>query len=263
MTTLHFAHANGFPAGSYQTLFGYFPSHWNVLAKPQFGHDSRFPVSTNWHKQVDELITYLDDNAVREPIFLVGHSFGAILSYMVACCYPQRVKGLLMLDPPIIYGVKSVALRAAKVFGLMDRITPAKLARIRRTHWDIADNLEAYFAAKPLFSPLDERSIKDYVRSATTVEGKYRKLTFDHNVEADIFRHFPHNLNQFNGQLQCPSTLIAGTASSVSKPASRSKFVKRNGIKLEMFEGGHLFPMESPEAVAARIAATLKQWGAD
>ena len=49
MTPIVFAHANGFPAGTYRALF----EQWRaagrtVHALDRFGHDPRFPVSSNW-----------------------------------------------------------------------------------------------------------------------------------------------------------------------------------------------------------------------
>ncbi len=260
MTTIHFAHANGFPAGTYQTLFNALPSSWRILANLQFGHKPDFPVAGNWAGQVDELIAYLDSSGVSEPVWLVGHSFGAVVSFMAACRYPQRVRGLVMLDPPLIYGLRRYLVKSAKLLNMMDSITPSKLAKIRRTHWHKDDDLEAYFAAKSLFKAMDERCIRDYVTSASKIEGDKRRLTFSRDVEADIFRHFPHDLKRYAGKLQCPALLLAGSQSKVTRPSERSRFAKDNGIKVDMFPGGHMFPLEKPEEVAATITATIENW---
>ena len=52
----HFAHANGFPAESYKTLFSYLPASWQRLSVDKFGHSSRWPVNNNWKNQAAELI---------------------------------------------------------------------------------------------------------------------------------------------------------------------------------------------------------------
>ncbi|OFC72658.1 alpha/beta fold hydrolase [Alteromonas confluentis] len=260
MTIIHFAHANGFPAATYKTMFNRLPESWQILANPQFGHCVEFPVSQNWMYQVDELIHYLDRCDVDEPVWLVGHSFGAVVSFLTACRHPEWVKGVIMLDPPLVYGVKRYVVQSAKWFNLMDNITPSKLARIRRTQWHKEDDIEGYFAAKKLFRTMDKRCIRDYVNSATRVEGAMRRLTFSNQVEADIFRHFPHNLKKFAGKLKCPGLLVGGTDSHVSSSADRARFAKDNGIEVKMYAGGHMFPLEDPEGVAALITATLKGW---
>ena len=46
---LVFAHANGFPAGTYRTLFeAWRAAGFTVHALPKVGHDPRFPVTSNW-----------------------------------------------------------------------------------------------------------------------------------------------------------------------------------------------------------------------
>lgn len=261
MPTLHFAHANGFPAQSYTSLFNALPDDWTVIAKPQFGHHPGYSVAGNWESQVDELADFLAKQVGDEPVWLVGHSFGAVLSFMLACRTPHRVQGLVMLDPPIVYGFNRYFIKLAKALGLMDKITPSKLAKIRRTHWSKQDNVEAYFAGKALFKNMDKRCIRDYVNSATAVEGEYRKLTFMRDVEADIFRHFPHHLNSYKGRLRCPALLVQGNDSSVSRRSDVDRFTRDNNIARAYIDGGHMFPLEIPEQVAELIAATLRQWG--
>ena len=261
MPTLHFAHANGFPAQSYNTLFNALPEEWTVLAKHQFGHHPDYTVAGNWESQVDELADFLTHQVGDEPIWLVGHSFGAVLSFMLACRFPHRVKGLIMLDPPIVYGFNRHFIKLAKALKLMDKVTPSKLAKIRRTHWSKKDDVEAYFAGKALFKNMDRRCIRDYVNSATAIDGEYRKLTFRRDVEADIFRHFPHHLNSYKSRLRCPALLVQGLDSNVSRRSDMEKFIRENSISRSYFDGGHMFPLEKPERVAELIAATLRNWG--
>ena len=53
---LVFSHANSYPAGCYRLLFEQWrAAGWQVHALPKFGHDRRFPVSSNWPRLVDEL----------------------------------------------------------------------------------------------------------------------------------------------------------------------------------------------------------------
>ena len=68
--TLHFAHANGFPSGSYRKMFAALPEDYQVMAIEKFGHSSRFPVSNNWDMQADDV-------AGSEHRIQVGNSFEA------------------------------------------------------------------------------------------------------------------------------------------------------------------------------------------
>ncbi|MGL6109478.1 MAG: alpha/beta hydrolase [Rubrivivax sp.] len=71
-----FAHANGFPAGTYRVLFQRWrQAGYQVLAPDKFGHDPRFAVSNNWPQLRDQLIHFIDSECAA-PVHLVGHSLG-------------------------------------------------------------------------------------------------------------------------------------------------------------------------------------------
>ena len=57
--SFHFAHANGFPAGSYSAMFSALHDHFHRLHVERFGHDPQLPVNGNWRNQVQELIKHI------------------------------------------------------------------------------------------------------------------------------------------------------------------------------------------------------------
>ena len=262
--SFHFAHANGFPAASYNTLFSALPKSFNRLHVEKFGHDPEFPVNANWHNQVRELIKHVKSaNTVSNGVYAVGHSFGAVISYMAACEEPELFRGLIMLDPPLVTGPMSHIFRIAKKTPLIDKLTPAKLAQTRNTQWPSHTDMVAYFQSKGLFRNMDKRCVRDYVHSVTQTKGDYTSLTFRADVEAELFRNVPHNLSKYKGKLKCPALLVTGTDSNVCKPAMYQRLMKQNKIEHKCMPGGHMFPLEHPEAVADLISATLLEWNAN
>ena len=94
--SFHFAHANGFPAGSYNAMFSALPKNFNRLHVERFGHDPQFPVNGNWRNQVHELIKHVrKENTDSRGVFGVGHSFGAVITYMAACEAPELFLSLI------------------------------------------------------------------------------------------------------------------------------------------------------------------------
>jgi pimeloyl-ACP methyl ester carboxylesterase len=257
----HFAHANGFPSGSYKTLFSNLPKELDLFALDKFAHNPKFPLDDNWHNPTTELIDYIEQNADR-PVVAIGHSFGGVISYIACCKRPDLFSGLIMLDPPLITGLARHVFRFAKKNALINKITPAKLTLRRKKQWHKDDDLVAYFSARALFKNMDKRCIQDYIDSVTMLKGDERKLIFDTDIESNIFRTIPHNLPDYYGKLQCPAALITARYTDVCVPRLRNPFLRANPSiqHIEFKQGAHMFPLEHPKQVAHLIGEVLADW---
>jgi pimeloyl-ACP methyl ester carboxylesterase len=257
---VHFAHANGFPALSYQQIFKQFPDDFELHALPKFAHSERFPVNANLGNQVAELIDYLKNN-VAQPVYVVGHSMGALVSFMAACERPDLIKGVIMLDPPIASGLSRVIFKLLKYSPFFDKFTPAGKAKSRCQSWPLGTDLVAYFKVKGLFKNFKLECIQDYVSAAIDeVEGKLQ-LNFDAQIETSIYRNVPHTMNQYYKRLSVPGLLVTGGNSDVCVPSLLGTFVKKSKIEHLIFEGGgHMFPLEKPQQVANIITDRIRLW---
>ncbi len=259
---LHFAHANGFPAGSYKGLFTALEERFRVTAVPQFGHDPHYPVEDNWQALVEELIWHLTQ-VDQGPAIGVGHSFGGVITYMAACQAPWLFKGVILLDPPLVAGPVAPMVRLAKRTALIDRITPAGVTRYRARRWPKGKDLVAYFRKKALFAGMSDESIGDYVQAAVCQEDPdYQRLRFKPEVECRIFRTVPTNLGRYAGKLRCPSMLVTVKGSEACKPVCYRPFLRQNPVmQHKQIEGlGHLFPLQAPQAAAEMIIDIVGAW---
>lgn len=258
---VHFAHANGFPAGSYKKLFDYLPSEFEIIAIDKMAHNPRYPLNDNWENQVAEMIEFVEQNkGSHHKVVAVGHSFGAVVSYMSACLRPDLFSGLIMLDPPLITGLARYIFRFAKGNRLINKITPAGITVLRNRKWHAEHDLHHYFAKKALFKDFDPDCIKDYVTSVTKLHEGHLHLSFDVDTEANIFRTIPHNLPSYAGKLKVPGVLITGKHTDVCVPTLRKPFLRANPqiSHIESKKGKHMFPLEYPLEVADLIAESIK-----
>lgn len=257
---LHFAHANGFPAGSYQQIFNQLPDDFEVHALTKFAHSQRFPVNANLSNQVAELVDHLEQK-VTKPAYVVGHSMGAVLSFMTACDRPDLIKGVIMLDPPIASGLARIVFRLLKYSSLIDKLSPAGKAKVRCQSWPLGADLVAYFKAKALFKNFKLECIQDYVSAAIDKRDGKLHLNFDAQIEASIYRNVPHNLNKYYHRLSVPGLLVTGSLSDVCIPSLLGTFVKKSKIEHLILEGvGHMFPLEEPLQVAKIITDRIRLW---
>lgn len=263
-TTINFVHANGFPSGSYQTLFSYFPSNINVIALDKYGHNPEYPIKNNWKCLVDELVHFVKSQQKNnEKIVCVGHSFGGVISFMAACLHPELFKGVIMLDPPVITGPTALAIKLIKNTRYIDKFSPSGKAMNRRTQWPLGTNITETFSQRTLFKNFDERTLSDYVSSGVIERNNQLELVFDASIEAEIYRNLPTNLSQFKNKLTVPATVIYGENTDVFPNPRRifNRFAKQNEkITIKTVPGGHMFPMERPEETATLIESIIKEF---
>jgi len=246
---IHFAHANGIPAASYQPIFDALAPH-QVIFNPQFGHNPSFPYTDNWQYLADELLDYLDQHA-DEPVVAVGHSLGSVISFIAACKQPERFKGVLMLDPPLLWGRLSWAFRIAKLIGRSDHLTPAGKSKFRRRSWPSREEAMSYFASKKLFrfEPSCFDSFCDVVVKPDAKGGV--ELTFDVDVEVGIFRNTPMNLKSYRPPGNIPIKVVHADRSDASMEYCIIPFCRYFGLQRQVIEGQHMFPLQQPDKTVA------------
>jgi len=271
MSLIIFSHANSFPASTYRALFKSLRARGHaVRAVDKFGHDPRYPVTSNWPHLVQQLADFAtpEIEAHGRGAWLVGHSLGGFLSLMCAARHPrlggQPVRGVVLIDSPVLGGWRARTLELIKRTQLVGSVSPGKVSRKRRDTWPDADAAMAHFASKKAFAAWEPQVLQDYISHGTHDEidahgQQHRTLDFSRDVETAIYNTLPHNLDRLlrRHPLQCPVGFIGGTRSLEMKQvgmAMTHRLVGREHPKrLVMLEGTHLFPMERPLETAAAI----------
>ncbi len=264
-----FSHANGFPAGTYRQLFETWRAAGHrVLAIERYGHDSAYPVTSNWPHLRDQLVHFIQREAAGEPVHLVGHSLGGFLSLMVASRQPALVRSLVMLDSPVITGWRAHSLQMVKALRLVQRAGPGRISQRRRWQWPSAEAAHAHFAAKHNFARWAPEVLADYIRAGTEPDEAARRdpatpeavrLAFHREVETKIYNSLPHHLGRLlrRRPVRCPAGFVAGAQSVEVRQVGLAATRALVGERFEWVEGSHLFPMEKPAETAAAVLRLL------
>jgi pimeloyl-ACP methyl ester carboxylesterase len=261
--TLVFSHANGFPAGTYRQLFDLWRQRgWQVLALERFGHDPRYPVTSNWSRLRDQLLHFIDREA-PEGAHLVGHSLGGLLSLLAASRRPDLARGVVLLDSPVITGWRAHSVQVLKRSRLIGRVSPGRISQMRRQHWPDRASVAAHYGSKSLFARWAPGMLDDYIAcgivDADPATGGGVTLAFDRAVETRIYNTLPHHLGALlqRHPLRCPLAFIAGTRSQEVRTGGLGPAHGLAGERFAWIEGTHLYPMERPVETAEQVLTLL------
>ena len=263
---LVFAHANSFPAGTYQVLIAQLEARGHrVYTVDKFGHDAHYPVTDQWPHLVEQLrdcARQVQQRTGQTP-YLIGHSLGGLLSLMCAARHPSLARGVVMLDSPVVTGWKARALRLIKRSpALRQRVMPSAVSARRRVHWDSHEHALSHFAAKRKFARWDQRVLHDYLHAGLCPHAQGGvELSFDRHIESHIYDTVPHGLGRLLREhpLQCPVAFIGGTRSRELRQVGLSGLRRLPGLRLRMVEGSHLYPMEQPAQTVQLVCELLDE----
>ncbi len=249
MKKIHFSHANGFPAKSYDYFFSHLP-YTEIDSINTMGH-SNYPIRRNLSFLRDELIEYISRNN-QEPIIGVGHSSGGAATLFAAAKRPELFEQVILIDPVALGGRKRFAIELSKKMGLWKRFSPVNKASKRRNQFKDHEEASDYYSQKALFKNFHPNSYKHYIEHGLKLVDEGYELVFSPQVEAEIFNnvptHIPKDLSQVKG------TILYAKYSNIFGQSDINWWKKKHPhFDLICFDGYHLFPFEQPEAAAKAI----------
>jgi hypothetical protein len=164
----------------------------------------------------------------------------------------------------VIAGWRAVLWRLAKLGGIGSRLSPARFSERRRNVWPDRDAAYQHFIAKPIFAAWAPGVLSDYLEHGLKPHPDGVQLRFSRDVETAIYNSLPHHMGSIvRNRFPVPVGFIGGTSSVELGQAGIGATRRLVGDNLVMVEGGHLFPMESPQLTALKtremIARLLRQ----
>lgn len=255
---LHFAHATGMHGGLYARMLTPLADRFRIVASDSRGHGRSpgGPVAerVEWDDFAADLLAVIDTVDAGAPWLLAGHSMGGAVSLLAAAARPDRVAGLVLLDPPFI---PFAAARAARGAGQVIANPMADQAGKRRANFPDVPTVRAAYHGRGVFRSWSDADLNAYLADGLSASGEGVTLACPPAWEAATFRGVSHHIEAALARLERPFALIAGETGSAVPAAEFGIFAAHPCcVSAQRLPGTtHFVPLERGDAVRDAIIA--------
>jgi len=258
---LHFAHATGMNAQLYAQLLAPLAGDFAITASDARGHGlTRLPADpaalTSWDDFADDLNRLLDVIDGGANWILAGHSMGAAVSILAAAQRPDRVAGMVLIDPAMLPFDVAAAVRA----GAAIPNPMADQAAKRRSHFASRADARAAWHGRGVFRTWADADLDAYIAGGMIDTADGAALACTPAYESATFRSVSSHIEPAMAALHCPFILLAGEQGSTVRDAELAAFAGHPAcVRAERLAGTtHFLPLERPEQVEAAIRAVSR-----
>jgi pimeloyl-ACP methyl ester carboxylesterase len=256
----HFLHGNGFCAGTYTPFIRYLVDDLHILASDVRGHGGSDQLKVERVRHWDifaEDLKILIEQKMSPPVIGIGHSLGAVTTYIAAAKYPHLFCGIVLIDPVILPRRLLWLLAALKFLGLRGALPLARMARRRRRIFKSKQEALRLFAAgRGIFKNWSKEFVQAYLECGLLEKDeKTAVLKCDPELEAQIFESIPLNVWRYAKKIKCPVLAIRGELSDTffADAAQRLGGIIADYELQTIQHSGHFPTMEKPQESARLI----------
>ena len=256
----HLLHANGFCAGTYSPFVKYLLNDLHIIAGDVRGHGgSDLPDIQrvhHWNIFADDLKTLIDQ-AMSPPVIGLGHSLGAVTTYIAAATYPHLFSAIILIDPPIFPRRMLWLIAVMKWLGLAGKIPLARGARRRKkTFQGKKEALKRFASGRGIFKTWSQEFVEAYLECGLLEkDSETAILKCDPELEAQIFESIPLDVWKYADKVSCPVLAIRGELSDTFRVDAAERLKRKIAdCELETIaNAGHFVPMGKPKECARII----------
>ena len=260
---LHFSHATGMHAGLYARMLAPLATQFRIVASDARGHGGSAGGDVGdrieWETFANDLLVLVDAVDPVAPWLLAGHSLGGAVSLLAAVARPERVAGLVLVDPPFIpFAMARVALAAGQT---MPNPMADKAGK-RRADFASVAAARAAWHGRGVFRSWSDADLDAYLEGGLRPSADGVTLACTPAWEAATFRGVSHRIEAALATLDRPFALVAGEVGSTVPPEEFAIFAAHpRCVSAQRLAGTtHFVPLERGDAVhdaIVRVADTV------
>lgn len=258
---IYFAHANGYPPGSYQPIIDALAKDNQVvsyLQRPLWQPTPDHKELKNWHQLTADVIAFFEQNNMRNVV-AVGHSLGSVTAFMAAQKRPDLIKALVMIEPVTLPWFFCWLTRVFPAV-IKKRVTIVNKALNRPNRFNSMQAAFDFHRRPRAFKRISDENLMHFIRAGITKKDEEEFcLSYPRAWEAQVYA----TATYFRGQLRrskLPVLALRGAHSdTISANFWHSWKQNKNHQFVEFETAGHLLPLEEPEAVIEHILPFIEQ----
>jgi proline iminopeptidase len=236
----------------YMDLLSAETAGWRTIRYQQRGHapsptDGPFTIE----QHLADLETVLDAAGIERAVIL-GHSWGGHLALQAALVFPDRIRGLVLVDP---FGTTDDGGAVAMATALNERIPPALRDRAEAVDARLANGEVTDAVGTEFLAVRWPGYFADPAAAPPLPEGMALAMTCNAETTSDVFASMAEGFGDRLKEVVVPVQLVLGQASPMPVEVSLKTADLLPNAETKIIEGaGHLPWHENPGAVKEALA---------
>ncbi|WP_201628813.1 alpha/beta fold hydrolase [Psychrobacter maritimus] len=254
----HFYGGNGFTTGVYLPLLTKLSEQFTItsLAMRGYWYDLPTVKKLTREQDADILIDFLE-NTQNKPIVGLGHSQGATATAIAAAKRPELFSQLYLIEPVTFTKSQTLMMNSVPNELKVDQ-EPFKSTRAKQADWESIESYYNYLRAHRPFKRIDDNNLYVFAKNSLVEneQGQYSLLFTPEQEMASYFdTPFVNEALKDLNTLDVPYTIIVGKPSMFISDEVRKVWedLVPSDRLIELYDNGHLLPMEAPEQCATII----------
>lgn len=265
---IHFMPGNGLCSRVYDPFLHYMSDNFDFFMQDMQGHgkSEAGPKFVGWEASADLALEVIDQHQhffKNRPVIGMGHSFGAIMTLLMAAKRPELFSGLILLDPVLFPLRYLTGIQVCNILGISNFLPMPRHAKRRRSTWSSGEAAWDYLCDKGIFKTWHKDSLDSYVRHALKKENSGNvRLCCPPELEAAIFASCPIGLWKAVRKIKVPSRIYFGANTYHWIPASVQHACDLNPMITyrKIKSGGHCFMLEKPKSAFESVIPGLTEF---
>lgn len=259
---LHVLHGNGLCTRTYAPMLAPFAGRFDLWLCDAQGHGDSDPGDRflGWNENAEMAARAFRAHHPQPsvPIFGLGHSFGGVLTALMASADPSLFRRIVLLDPVIYTPAVAWLIAALERTGLEGVLPLVRATGRRRTRWASRDEAFARLQGRGVFADWRDEALRAYLEHGLRDDGDGVALKCPTAIEAAIFGSGPRALWSQLEKLATPTLIVHGDRTLPFVAPSARRLARRHAhVRVDAVTGSHCFMLAEPEATAARVADFL------